>query len=59
MVPVAKPLDDLGSGLFSREIEEELLDVLDFERSLLERILLEEVFHGFITIPDSGFGRHR
>ena len=29
-----------------REIEEELLDVLDFECSLLEAVLLEEVFHG-------------
>jgi hypothetical protein len=46
MVAIVETADHLGRGLLPREIEEELLDVLNLERSLLEPILLQEVFHG-------------
>jgi hypothetical protein len=53
MIPIGEPLHDLVRGLFSGKIEKELLDVLDFERSLLQAILIDEVFHGPITIRRS------
>ena len=47
MVAVAQPLDDLVGRLLPREVEEVLLDVLDLEGTLLERVLLDEIFvHG-------------
>src|SRR6188472_604743 len=50
MVAIGEPLDDFGRGLLAGEIEEELLDVLNLECTLLQGILFNEVFHGFITI---------
>ena len=41
-----QPLDDLGRGLAARELAEELFDVLDLERAGLERVLLDQIFHG-------------
>ena len=46
MVAIVEAVDHLRGGLLAGEIEEELLDVLDLERSLLEAGLLQEVFHG-------------
>ena len=40
-----EPRDDLGGGLASRELAEELLDVLNLERSAFDWILLDQVFH--------------
>ena len=51
MVAVAEALNDFGGGLLPGEIEEELLDVLDFERALLEAVLLEKIFHGCLSYP--------
>ena len=53
VIAIGQPLNDFGRRLLPRKIEEELLDVLDLERPLLERILLDEVFHGPITIRRS------
>ena len=36
--------DDLVRGLLARELAEVLLDVLDFERTGVERVLLDQVF---------------
>jgi len=46
MIAIGQPLDHFVGRLFSGKIEKELLDVLDLERSLLEAVLLDEVFHG-------------
>ena len=40
-----QPADDLGGGLLARELAEELLDVLDLERALLEIVLGDVIFH--------------
>ena len=48
MIAIRQPRDDLRRGLLAREIEEELLDVLNLERALLEPILPDEVFHGHL-----------
>ena len=45
MVAVGQPLHDFGCALLAREIEEELLDVLDFEGPLLEAVLANQIFH--------------
>lgn len=45
VIAIGQPLDHFVGSLFSGKIEEELLDVLDLEGSLLEAVLLEEVFH--------------
>src|SRR5690242_1965481 len=50
VIAIGQPLNDFGRCLLPRKIEEELLDVLNLERSLLERILFDKVFHGLITI---------
>ena len=36
----------LGGGLSPRKLAEELLDVLNLERPALDRILLDQIFHG-------------
>ena len=46
-----EPLQHLGGGLAARELAEELFDVLDFEGAGLERILLDQVFHGGVVAP--------
>ena len=51
MVAIAEALDHFGGGLLPREIEEELLDVLDLERALLEAVLFEKIFHGCLSYP--------
>ena len=38
--------DDLGRGLLPRKLAEELFDVLDLERALLELVLGDVIFHG-------------
>ena len=45
VLAVLQPLDDLGRRLLAAELAEELLDVLDFERALLERVLLDDLLH--------------
>jgi hypothetical protein len=45
VVPVPEPPDDFRSGLLAREVQEELLDVLNLEGPLLESVLFEKVFH--------------
>src|SRR4029079_15487205 len=46
--------DHLGRGLLPREIEEELLDVVDFQRPLVEPVLLQGIFHSeTVTIAGS------
>src|SRR6185436_14498072 len=42
---IAQARDDLVSGLPTRELPEIFLDVLDFPRPRLERVLLDQVFH--------------
>ena len=37
--------DDLGGGLLSRKLAEELFDVLNLERTLLELVLGDVIFH--------------
>src|SRR6476646_4093612 len=39
VLAVLEALDDLGRGLLAPELAEELLDVLDLERALFERVL--------------------
>ena len=51
MVTIAEALNHFGGGLLPREVEEELLDVLDFERALLQGVLLEKIFHGCLSYP--------
>src|SRR4051812_2135020 len=46
MVAIREALHHLRRGLLAREIEEELLDVLDLECPLLEGVLFQLVFHG-------------
>ena len=48
MIAVDEALDDLRGGLLAGEVEEELLDVLDLERALLEPILPNQIFHGHL-----------
>ena len=43
MLAILQPLDDLRRRLPAVELAEELLDVLDFERALLERVLLDHM----------------
>jgi hypothetical protein len=43
MIAVRQPLHHLGRRLLAWKIEEELLDVLDLQRTLLEAVLLQEV----------------
>ena len=57
VIAVGQALDDLGRGLFPREIEEELLDVLNFQGALMEAVLLQEIFHGTLTISSTLPGR--
>ena len=38
-------LDDLGRALARRELVEELLDVGDFERALLQRVFADYILH--------------
>ena len=52
MVSIPQALHDFCGGLLPGKVQEELLDVLNLEGALLERVLLEEVFHGAITISD-------
>ena len=40
-LPVAEARDHLVGGLLPGEVEEELLDVLDFERALMECVLFQ------------------
>jgi hypothetical protein len=49
MITVGQALHHLGGGLLAAEIEEKLLDILDFERPLLERVLSQEIFHGHLS----------
>jgi hypothetical protein len=46
--------DDLLRGLLAREFAEELLDVLNFERARVERVLFDQVLktlsRGFLSI---------
>ena len=46
MVAVGQALHDFGCALLTRKIEEELLDILDFEGPLLEAVLANQIFHG-------------
>src|SRR5690606_23582052 len=47
MIAVGEPSDHFRGGLLARKIEEVFLDVLDLERSLVETVLLDQVFnHG-------------
>src|SRR5207237_894715 len=39
MIPIGKALHHFRSGLLAREVEEELLDVLNLERALLKSVL--------------------
>jgi hypothetical protein len=41
---VAQPRRDFRCGLLARELAEVFLDVLDFERTRVERVLLDQVF---------------
>ena len=50
MVAVGEALHHLRGGLLPRKIQEELLDVLNLEGSLLKRVLLETIFHGSLSI---------
>jgi hypothetical protein len=45
VVAVGQPPNHFGCGLLARKIEEELLQVLDLERSLVERVLFNQIFH--------------
>ena len=45
VIPIGQPPDDFAGVLLARKIEKELLDVLDLERALLERILPNQIFH--------------
>ena len=45
VIPIGQPPHDLAGVFLAREIEKELLDVLDLERSLLEPILPNQIFH--------------
>src|SRR5262245_31085077 len=53
MIAIREPLHDFVRGFLSGKIEKELLDVLNLERPLLKAVLLDEVFHGSITIRRS------
>jgi len=46
VLPSAQPANDFNSSLFPGEFSEELFDVLDFERALLELVLSDVMFHG-------------
>ena len=41
-----QPADDFRRRFLPRELAEELLDVLDLQRTLLEIVLLDVIFHG-------------
>jgi hypothetical protein len=55
VIPVGEALDDFHRRLLAREIEEELLDVLNLQRALLEPVLLDQIFDGHpqIIIPNA------
>src|SRR5439155_769881 len=63
MIAIGETLDHLGRGLLPGEVEKEFLDVLDFERALVQPVLLQEVFHNRPTIAGcragSAGGPHR
>src|SRR6476620_4209323 len=44
MLAVGEPAHDLARGLLARELAEIFFDVLDFERTRVERVLLDQVF---------------
>src|SRR3954447_16354963 len=44
MLAVGEPAHDLARGLLARELAEVFLDVLDFERTRVEGVLLDQVF---------------
>ena len=46
MIAIRQPRDDLVGGLLPREVEEELLDILDFQSPLVEPVLLQQIFYG-------------
>jgi hypothetical protein len=46
VIAIGQPLDDLRSRLLPGKVEKELFDVLNLQRTLLERILLDQVLHG-------------
>ena len=45
VVAVAQPRHHLGRHLAPRKFAEKLFDVLNLQRALLQRILLDAVFH--------------
>ena len=53
-VAAAEASDDFRGGLAALELAKEFLDVLDFQSPLLKPVLLEEIFHGTITISRRG-----
>jgi hypothetical protein len=55
VIAVVQACDDLVRGLLPREVEEELLDVLDLEGSLLEAVLLERIFDSQKRLTIAGF----
>src|SRR3954452_22730221 len=44
MLAVGEPAHDLARGLLARELAEIFFDVLDFERTRVERVLLDQIF---------------
>ncbi len=50
--PARQPAHDFRRGLLPRELAEELFDVLNLQRALLEIVLLDVIFHGSGN-PDS------
>ena len=45
MLAIFQTADDLFGGLLSLELRETLLNVLNFERTLLKLVLADDVFH--------------
>ena len=45
-----QPPHDLGSGLLARKLTEELFDVLNLERALLELVLRDVILHSLKTV---------
>ena len=58
MIAVLQPPDDLGRGLAALVLAEELFDVLDLERALLERIfrdaMLQDCLFFYRRLGESG-----
>ena len=44
MSAAPEPIEDFGRRLLAGELAEELLDVLDFKRAGVQRVLLDQVF---------------